>query len=71
MLHCLLTKLNPTDPTNQLNSLERFANIAFPPSMSGADVLIKGRSLAFSLQNININSLVSMRLIKAMENEGR
>jgi hypothetical protein len=39
--------------------------------MLGADVLIKGRSLAFSLQNININSLVSMRLIKAMENEGR
>ena len=71
MLHRLLARLNPNDPTNQLNNLERFANLDFPPSMTGDDLLMKGRGLAFALRNINIDQLVSMRLIKAMENEGR
>ena len=71
MLFDFESVINPDSDLNKMISLQDFSSLAFPDTMTGQELLAKCRSLALALKNIDIDKLVAMQAIKAMQDAER
>eukprot|EP00956_Cyclotella_meneghiniana_P026201 scaffold56081_cov49-Cyclotella_meneghiniana.AAC.1 len=71
MLDDFLSVVDPSTDANKLRSLSLFANLSLPDSSNGQQLLATARMLLHNLASIDIETLISLRVIQAFDQAER